>query len=199
MPQGTATDPDRTVRRGARVRRTPPPDAAAQGWRRIPYLGHLLSVSSLVIEGGGTETQAIAGLLHDAVEDQGGAPILTEIGEVRGRRRHHRRPVQRHRRRAQAAVEGAQGGVHCPSRTPPPTTTILVSLADKLDNARALLRDYRIVGAELWQRFSVNDPKQHLWYYRSLLEVFGSERTWLVDELDRVILRSRSRSLERRG
>lgn len=47
----------------------------------IPYVGHLLSVASLVIEGGGTETQAIAGLLHDAVEDQGGAPVLAEIRE----------------------------------------------------------------------------------------------------------------------
>src|SRR5258708_17939012 len=45
----------------------------------IPYLGHLLSVASLVIEGGGTPTQAIAGLLHDAAEDQGGEPILAQI------------------------------------------------------------------------------------------------------------------------
>jgi (p)ppGpp synthase/HD superfamily hydrolase len=45
----------------------------------IPYVGHLLSVASLVIEGGGTQTQAIAGLLHDAVEDRGGPPTLAEI------------------------------------------------------------------------------------------------------------------------
>jgi len=154
----------------------------------IPYLGHLLSVSSLVIEGGGTETQAIAGLLHDAVEDQGGAPILTEIRAKFGDDVATivdqcsdtdvvPKPPWKARKEAYIA--------HLDTAS---DDTILVSLADKLDNARALLRDYRIVGAELWQRFSVNDPKQHLWYYRSLLEVFKDRNeTWLVDELGRVI------------
>ena len=50
----------------------------------IPYVGHLLSVAGLVIEGGGTETQVIAALLHDAVEDQGGAPVLAAIREKFG-------------------------------------------------------------------------------------------------------------------
>lgn len=154
----------------------------------IPYLGHLLSVSSLVIEGGGTETQAIAGLLHDAVEDQGGAPILAEIRTKFGDDVATivdqcsdtdvvPKPPWKARKEAYIA--------HLDTAS---DDTILVSLADKLDNARALLRDYRIVGAELWQRFSVNDPKEHLWYYRSLLEVFQDRnQTWLVDELDRVI------------
>ncbi|MDT5248840.1 MAG: hypothetical protein QOJ28_1474 [Mycobacterium sp.] len=154
----------------------------------IPYLGHLLSVSSLVIEGGGTETQAIAGLLHDAVEDQGGAPILAEIRAKFGDDVATivdqcsdtdvvPKPPWKARKEAYIA--------HLDTAS---DDTILVSLADKLDNARALLRDYRIVGAELWQRFSVNDPKEHLWYYRSLLEVFQDRnQTWLVDELDRVI------------
>jgi (p)ppGpp synthase/HD superfamily hydrolase len=154
----------------------------------IPYLGHLLSVSSLVIEGGGTETQAIAGLLHDAVEDQGGAPILTEIRAKFGDDVATivdqcsdtdvvPKPPWKARKEAYIA--------HLDTAS---DDTILVSLADKLDNARALLRDYRIVGAELWQRFSVNDPKQHLWYYRSLLEAFKDRNeTWLVDELGRVI------------
>ena len=154
----------------------------------IPYLGHLLSVSSLVIEGGGTETQAIAGLLHDAVQDQGGPPILAELRTKFGDDVATivdqcsdtdvvPKPPWKARKEAYIA--------HLDSAS---DDTILVSLADKLDNARALLRDYRIVGAELWQRFSVNDPKEHLWYYRSLLEVFKDRnQTWLVDELDRVI------------
>ncbi|MDT7759897.1 MAG: hypothetical protein QOH27_5795 [Mycobacterium sp.] len=154
----------------------------------IPYLGHLLSVSSLVIEGGGTETQAIAGLLHDAVEDQGGAPILAEIRAKFGDDVATivdqcsdtdvvPKPPWKARKEAYIA--------HLDTAS---DDTILVSLADKLDNARALLRDYRIVGAELWQRFSVNDPMEHLWYYRSLLEVFKDRnQTWLVGELDRVI------------
>ena len=64
----------------------------------------------------------------------------------------------------------------------------MVSLADKLDNARAILRDYRDRGDELWQRFSVKDPEKHLWYYRSLLKVYKQRNTtWLVAELERVL------------
>jgi hypothetical protein len=65
---------------------------------------------------------------------------------------------------------------------------LLVSLADKLHNARALLRDFRDVGDQLWKRFNQQDPQQHLWYYRSPLEVY-SERidNWMVDELGEAI------------
>ena len=45
----------------------------------IPYVSHLLSVSALVLKSGGDEDQAIAGLLHDAAEDQGGKPTLDAI------------------------------------------------------------------------------------------------------------------------
>jgi (p)ppGpp synthase/HD superfamily hydrolase len=154
----------------------------------IPYLGHLLSVSSLVIEGGGTENQAIAGLLHDAVEDQGGPPILAEI-----------------ERRFGPEVAKIVDECSDTDQEPKPPwemrkktyidhlgyaseATILVSLADKLDNARAILRDYRLYGPELWQRFNVKDPQKHLWYYTSLLAVFRVRNTtWLVDELERVV------------
>jgi (p)ppGpp synthase/HD superfamily hydrolase len=154
----------------------------------IPYVGHLLSVASLVIEGGGTEDQAIAGLLHDAVEDQGGAPVLADIREKFGDD-------------VATIVEECSDTDVVPK---PPwedrkkayvehldyvsEASILVSLADKVDNARAILRDYRIHGDQLWQRFNVKDPQKHLWYYDSLLKVFKSRNsTWLVDELDRVL------------
>lgn len=154
----------------------------------IPYLGHLLSVSSLVVEGGGTETQAIAGLLHDAVEDQGGAPVLAEIERRFG-------PDV-------AKIVDECSDTHQVPKPPWETrkktyidhlgyaseATILVSLADKLDNARAILRDYRVHGPQLWQRFNVKDPQKHLWYYTSLLAVFKARNdTWLVDELERVL------------
>ena len=154
----------------------------------IPYVGHLISVASLVIEGGGTETQAIAGLLHDAVEDQGGPPRLAEIREKFGDD-------------VAAIVSECSDTDEVPK---PPweirkkkyvdhlgyasEATILVSLADKLDNARAILRDYRTNGDALWQRFSVDDPQKHLWYYKSLLAVYKRRNsTWLVDELERVL------------
>lgn len=150
----------------------------------IPYFGHLMSVSALVIEAGGSQTQAIAGLLHDAVEDQGGKPTLDEIesrfgsavakivSECSDTDEVPKPPWRDRKERYIAHLRGASDDA------------VLVSLADKVDNARAILRDLRLHGDRLWQRFNVNDPQQHLWYYRSLLEVF-EERTdsWLVDEL----------------
>jgi (p)ppGpp synthase/HD superfamily hydrolase len=159
----------------------------------IPYVGHLLSVASLVIEGGGTETQAIAGLLHDAVEDQGGAPVLAEIREKFGEdvavivaecsdTDEVPKPPWKPRKESYIA--------HLKTAS---EATVLVSLADKLDNARAILRDYRDIGEELWTRFSEHDPHEHLWYYESLLAVFKDRnRSWLVDELDRVLSELRS-------
>ena len=154
----------------------------------IPYLGHLLSVASLVIEGGGSEDQAIAGLLHDAVEDQGGPQTLAEIRDKFG---DHVAdivdqcsdtdavPKPPWKKRKQDYLDHLDEASE---------DTILVSLADKLDNGRAILRDHRTDGDALWQRFSQHDPQQHLWYYRSLLAVYEDRNTtWLVAELRRVL------------
>ncbi len=154
----------------------------------IPYLGHLLSVTSLVIEAGGTEAQAIAALLHDAAEDQGGEQTLAAIRERFGEEVasivaacsdtfETPKPPWRERKEAYLRhLAWAQPDV------------LLVSLADKLDNARAILRDFREHGAALWERFNVQDPEDHLWYYRSLLEVFQPRvQQWMVDELQRVV------------
>jgi (p)ppGpp synthase/HD superfamily hydrolase len=154
----------------------------------VPYVGHLLSVTGLVIEADGTETEAIAALLHDAAEDQGGDATLAEIEERFG-------------------PEVAKIVDECSDTiiTPKPPwrqrkenyikhldeasdSTIRVSMADKLDNARAILRDVRRHGPQVWQRFNTSDPHEHLWYYRSLLEVYRLRSdSWLVDELARVI------------
>jgi len=154
----------------------------------VPYIGHLLSVAGLVIEADGTETEAIAALLHDAAEDQGGEATLAEI-------------EQRFGKMVASIVEECSDTVVTPK---PPwrerkeqyianlktvsDSTIRVSLADKLDNARAVLRDFRRHGSTLWQRFNTDDPHEHLWYYRSLLKVYRRRSdSWLVDELERVI------------
>jgi (p)ppGpp synthase/HD superfamily hydrolase len=154
----------------------------------IPYVGHLLSVAGLVIEAGGSQPQAIAALLHDAAEDQGGQETLNEIGRTFGPEvadivaqcsdtfEEPKPPWQERKQRYVDHLGEAS------------EDTILVSLADKLDNARAILRDYRDHGDELWQRFSVHDPEKHLWYYRSLLAVYEQRNaTWLVAELGRVL------------
>jgi (p)ppGpp synthase/HD superfamily hydrolase len=154
----------------------------------VPYLGHLLSVAGLVIEADGTETQAIAALLHDAAEDQGGERTLAEIGQKFG---------------ADVASIVAECSDTFEAPKPPwrgrkeryiqhlreaSDDAVLVSLADKLDNARAILRDFRAQGNEVWQRFSVQDPQLHLWYYRSLLEVYSQRaHSWMVGELHDVI------------
>jgi (p)ppGpp synthase/HD superfamily hydrolase len=154
----------------------------------IPYLGHLLSVAGFVIEADGTETEAIAALLHDAAEDQGGEATLAEIREKFGDEVAEivgecsdtfETPKPPWRERKQRYVD------HLPEAS---DAAILVSLADKLHNARAILRDYREVGDRLWQRFSVQDPQLHLWYYRSLLDVYAQRvDNWMVDELREVI------------
>lgn len=158
----------------------------------IPYLGHLLSVAGLVIEADGTENQAIAALLHDAVEDAedgDGEAMLAEIrrefgdevaGIVDACSDTDVQPKPPWKARKQAYIDHLAGA---------PDGAVLVSLADKLDNARAILRDLRQHGDVLWQRFSVKDPGDHLWYYRSLLAEFRSRRPGcsMVDELERVI------------
>jgi (p)ppGpp synthase/HD superfamily hydrolase len=154
----------------------------------IPYLGHLLSVAGLVIEADGTEAQAIAALLHDAAEDQGGEETLAEIqgkfGDevamiVRECSDTFETPKPPWRERKESYIR------HLPDAS---DGAILVSLADKLHNARALLRDFRVHGDELWRRFTVQDPQLHLWYYRSLLEVYAERiNNWMVDELRDVI------------
>ncbi len=155
----------------------------------IPYLGHLLSVAGLVLDDNGSETQAIAALLHDCVEDAGGPPTLEEI-------------------RVNFGADVARIVAECSDtdETPKPPwrdrkqkyiahlaevgeDTLLVSLADKLDNSRAILRDYRAHGPALWQRFTVKDPDDHLWYYGELLGAYRSRgaESWMVEELGRVL------------
>jgi (p)ppGpp synthase/HD superfamily hydrolase len=155
----------------------------------IPYVGHLLSVASLVINDNGSEAQAIAALLHDAVEDQGGPPTLQEIrgnfGEEVARiveecsdTDKEPKPPWLERKQAYINHLGAVG-----------EDTLLVSVADKLDNARSMLRDYHEHGPALWQRFNRKNPDDHLWYYGGLLDAYRARglNSWMVDELARVV------------
>ena len=155
----------------------------------IPYIGHLLTVAGLVINDGGSEAQAIAALLHDAVEDQGGAPTLEEIrsnfgGDVArivdecSDTVEEPKPPWTERKRAYIKHLAGVG-----------EDTLLVSVADKLDNARSMLRDYHTHGPALWERFNRKNPQDHLWYFIELLKAFRARglTSWMVDELDRVV------------
>lgn len=153
----------------------------------VPYMAHLMGVASLVLEDGGNEDEAIAGLLHDAVEDQGGVATLEQIrvrfGEpvaaiVQGCTDADTLPKPPWRARKEAYL------MHL--RTAPPAVR-RVSSADKLYNARAILADYRVVGDALWGRFT-GGKEGSLWYYRSLVTIFQEcGTTPMVAELDRVV------------
>lgn len=143
-----------------------------------PYLAHLLAVAATVLEYSGSEEMAIAGLLHDAVEDQGGMPRLIDIRNRFGDR------VAEMVRDCSDSVAGAGGEAKADWRTRKTRyvahlgamdrETLLVSLCDKVHNARSILRDLRNpeVGPVIWSRFS-NPRAETLWYYGALAEAFG--------------------------
>ena len=157
----------------------------------IPYIAHLIAVCGLVLEAGGDEDQAIAALLHDGVEDQGGLATLSTIRRLFGDR-------------VANAVESCSD-----SAEPDPTKkadwrerkekylehllsagedALLVATADKLHNARAMLSDSREFGEKFWLKF--NAPKEdQLWFYGAMVETLRHTAAprMLVDELDRVV------------
>jgi (p)ppGpp synthase/HD superfamily hydrolase len=162
-----------------------------------PYVGHLLGVTSITIEYGGDEEMAIAALLHDAVEDQGGMPRLREIRRKFGQRVAHivdgctdsytqPKPPWMERKRAyirRLAKESAD--------------VRLVSAADKLSNVRETLHDVRVHGESVFERFE-GKKEGTLWYYRELVRVFrkaGSSP--LIEELDRAVTELEAESASR--
>ena len=157
----------------------------------------LLAVASLVLEHGGTEDEAIAALLHDAVEDQGGLPTLQRIRDEFGDAEAdivaeytdtHEDPKPDWRQRKELYIASIA------KRSP---SALLVSLADKLHNSRSILSDYRQTGDALWQRFR-GKKEGTLWYYRSLAKAFqktgpeplATEFRSVVGELDRLVANS---------
>lgn len=157
----------------------------------IPYLSHLLSVAALVIENGGDEDEAIAALLHDALEDCADQITATSLEKQFGPRvrelveactdtppgfRGGRKPAWGARK--EAYVLRVKSG-EIPWR---------VSLADKLHNARCILRDHREGGDEVWERFSAS-KEETLGYYASLAAAYrtAGAHGYMLEELDRVV------------
>jgi (p)ppGpp synthase/HD superfamily hydrolase len=165
----------------------------------VPYISHLLGVAGLVLEAGGDEDLAIAALLHDVVEDCGGAPMLKELRRQFGRRVAH-------------VVEGCTDTDVTPK---PPwrkrkedylkhlrrtdADTRLVSAADKLHNARSILIDYRDAGESSWERFQ-GKRDGTLWYYRALVKELERNRpNRLTRELKRVVRELQAASARKRS
>jgi GTP pyrophosphokinase len=158
----------------------------------IPYVAHLLGVASLALEHGANEDEAIAAVLHDAVEDQGGKPTLKTIRRTFGKK-------------VAKIVEECTDAVVIPK---PPwkgrkvayiarlakasKSGLLVSTADKLHNVRSMLADYREVGEALWSRFKGRKDGT-LWYYNALIEAYRktdaavAPPVALIDELGRTL------------
>lgn len=139
----------------------------------IPYISHLLAVCSIALEHGGDEDEAIAALLHDGPEDQGGLATLETIGRMFGDR-------------VRSIVEACSDTFETPK--PPweerkraylehlssdevPRSVVLVSAADKLHNLITTVDDLEAQGPAFWDRFN-STAKQQIWYYRSLAEIY---------------------------
>jgi (p)ppGpp synthase/HD superfamily hydrolase len=163
----------------------------------VPYLAHLLGVAALVLEDGGGEDEAIAGLLHDAVEDRGGQRRLDDI-----RRRFGVRVA--------AIVHGASDAIREPGtakadwwerkcahlahlaevdgdlRDP----LLRVAMADKLSNLRATVRDAQARGDGFWRVFRQGAASQ-VWYYGRMIELFHARcpQSAMLPELDTLLAR----------
>ena len=163
----------------------------------IPYMAHLLGVASLVLsEAGGkvpvTEDMVIAAILHDTVEDHGGQRTLNEVEKKFGSdvarmveglsdtlaEDHDKKEGWEQRKNAYLARLKDE-----------PLDVLVISVADKLYNAKAVLDDLRDpqIGAKVWERFK-RGPDKQLWYFHSLLEIFEERlESRLVGELKRIV------------
>ncbi|MGA2570566.1 MAG: HD domain-containing protein [Terracidiphilus sp.] len=167
----------------------------------IPYMSHLIGVAALVMgEAGGpvpvTEDMVIAAILHDTVEDHGGQPRLDDVRKEFGAN------VAR-------IVEGlsdtlaedhdkkegweARKTAYLERLRHEPEDALLISAADKLYNAKAILDDFKEIGPRIFDRFK-RGPEKQLWYFNELLAVFRPRlRSRLVGEFERIV-----RELEQR-
>jgi (p)ppGpp synthase/HD superfamily hydrolase len=144
----------------------------------VPYVAHVLGVAAIVLEYGGGENEAIAALLHDAIEDappelgphevrrmidgQFGAGVLSIVEHCTDTDEQPKPSWPARKRAYLASLEDA------------PSDALRVSAADKLHNVRALIRDYRALGDALWERFNPEAGKvRTLDYYRALAGVFA--------------------------
>jgi len=148
-----------------------------------PFFAHLMSVAGLVLDYGGSPQEAMAALLHDAVEDQGGLETLEEIRRRFGQQvadivegctdsfQQPKPPWRERKERFLARLAKASDSVR------------LVCAADKIHNLRSLIREYRAHGEAVWSAFR-GGREGTIWYYRTLLEVLQRGRPLpIVQEL----------------
>lgn len=172
----------------------------------VPYVTHLLGVAALVGANGGTEDQVIGALLHDAVEDQPeglsededttvrdeireqfGSSVLDIVDQCTDSFDHDTEPWETRKNAYLEQLNKKSGDA----------PSVLVALADKLYNARTILRDLRRTGMEIFDRFN-GGVDGTLWYYRALADAFlEKEMGYMAEELDRVVREMETRVDER--
>jgi (p)ppGpp synthase/HD superfamily hydrolase len=171
----------------------------------VPYMAHLLGVASLVMGEAGhaaipvTEDMVIAALLHDAAEDHGGEVRLQDIEHNFGSNvarmvKGLSDSLAEDPGSKQSWLERKQAYIQRLREEPPDVQ--LISAADKLYNARAILEDYREIGPRIWGRFK-RGRKEQIWYFDQLLATYkslGASR--IVDELECVVNELRQISAE---
>ena len=169
----------------------------------IPYLAHLLGVAAMVMGEAGhawcsiSEDMVIAALLHDAVEDHGGKTMLKEIEGKFGTDVARmvwglsdslvEEGVEKEpwKERKQAYIQRLRKE---------PGDVRLISVADKLYNAKAILDDHREIGAKIWKRFK-RERDEQLWYFDELLLVYKKfPEIRMVNEFARVCAELRQNS-----
>jgi len=151
-----------------------------------PYISHLLAVTAIALDHGATENEAIAALMHDAVEDQGGQKTLEEIRRAFGDQvasivaacsdtDESPKPPWRERKEAFVAR----------LRTEPYSVRPVVA-ADKLHNVRDVLRSYRIHGDDLWSHFK-GGRDGTIWYYGAVVDALNQAATSDEKQLNALI------------
>lgn len=157
----------------------------------VPYITHLMAVASLVGEHHGSEDQVIGALLHDAIED-----CISSVPDIR---------EQIAGRFGDTVLEIVEGCTDADAHPKPPwrerkelyiqrlrdkpedSPALLVSCADKVHNAQTILRDYRVIGDQLWERFR-GGREGTLWYYQELSDAFSQKPIGpITKELRRVV------------
>ena len=151
----------------------------------VPYISHLLSVTALVLEDGGSEDEAIAALLHDAIEDQGGRRtgefIRQKFGDkvadiVESCTEFDSIPPPPWKERKQKYLENISQGS---------PEVLRVALADKVHNARSNLTEWDVYGDKAWNQ---EQRQRTLWFYRSVIAVAQTlTDSRLVEELRRIV------------
>jgi len=157
------------------------------------YVSYLLGVCSIALENGADEDQAIAALLHDAVEDQGG---LERLEDIRARYGDRVAEIVRNNSDSETEVKPPwreRKFAYLESLSGKPVASLEVSIADKTHNASAIVNDLRNLGDVVWDRFTAK-REGSLSYYRALADRFAvlvpgpaSNRfSLLVEEMERL-------------